>query len=145
MGLLPGFEGLQNIPATTVIQGQRQRDRAVVRSQFLRICNQCLHPGVKFRYVTNHPQTHPLGTQFADFFLQVELEQTHEGAHLFHRAAPVFGAEGEKCQVLHAALGTGSHNGTHFARTHRVPCRLGQTARTGPAAVAIHNDGDVLR
>ena len=112
---------------------------------FLRVADQGLDAAVKFGGVADHAQAYALGVEVADFFLQVEGKQTHQAAHFFEGAAPVFGTKSKQSEVANAALAAGLHDGAHAARTHGMAGRLGQAARTGPAAVAIHNDGDVLR
>jgi len=77
--------------------------------------------------------------------LERDLEEPHQAAYLSPRSPPVLGREGIDREDLHAEL---------VARVHRALDRLDPrpvavvdraAPRAGPAAVAVHDDRDVMR
>jgi hypothetical protein len=71
------------------------------------------------------------------------FEQPVKGADLGGRAFAVVEAEREKRQVLDAELARRTHDLAHPLGAELVAQHPGQAALTGPAAVAVENDGDV--
>ena len=87
----------------------------------------------------------PLSRISAALRVEVLGEELHEGAHLLVGAPPVLGAEGVEGEGPEPELaGLPGHRPDRL-RALAVPLHAGQSAGLGPAAVPIHDDGDVAR
>jgi len=58
-------------------------------------------------------------------------------------AFPVFDGKGVKREDFHAEVSGRKRGGTNGLDSPAVPFKAGQTAGFGPAAVAVHDDGDM--
>jgi len=85
------------------------------------------------------------GVQIFEFVAQVEAEQTPEHVHFRAGAFPVLSRERVEREGVHTQPGTVLYDGAHPLNTGAMPGKPGQTAPLGPAAVSIHDDGDVTR
>ena len=142
---LPSLGGLNHVPAAAIVGAYVQRDKTVVGGLVDGLRDQLLQGAGKAVRVAQHPQAHPVGVHGVDFFFQVSHEQPHEAADFFFGALPVFGAECEKTQFRDADLSTGFDNVPDPLRACRVTQGRGHEAFFGPTAVAVHDDGNVLR
>ena len=80
---------------------------------------------------------------FVDGLVQVFFKQRHDGLHLVLRALPVFRGERVDRQVLDAEIfAVGGDTAERF-RACRMAHLARQTALFCPAAVAVHDDGDM--
>ncbi len=75
----------------------------------------------------------------------VLLEQVHQRPDLEPRALPVLHREGVEGEHLEAEAGRRLDRLAHRGDARPVPFDAGQVARLRPAAVAVHDDGDVAR
>ena len=71
--------------------------------------------------------------------------EAHEEADLVRGAPPVLGRERVRRQVGHADLDRPGHDVEQRGLAGLVALRPGQSAGVGPTAVAVHDDGHVLR
>jgi len=83
--------------------------------------------------------------QLAHFAAQRRHEQLHEEGDFLGRAAPVLGTEGEQGQVADATACRSFDRGAHGIKATAVPGHARQVTLGGPAAVAVHDDGNVAR
>jgi hypothetical protein len=60
-------------------------------------------------------------------------------------ALPVLGGEAVQGHVLDAAIASGAHGAADGLDALAMPGDDGQVMAPGPAAIAIHHDGDVAR
>src|SRR3972149_2660129 len=67
-------------------------------------------------------------------------EQAQEGIHLFLRAGPVLGGEGEEGQAADAVVMKALNDRPYIPGAGPVALVPGQSPRLGPTAVAIHDD-----
>ena len=102
--------------------------------------DELLQTGLESGQVADDVQAHALLFQLADFAFQRLHEQAHQQGHFFGGTAPVLGTEGEQGQVAHAGPAAGLDHAAHRLHPLGVPCG---TRR--PSAVAVHDDGHVLR
>jgi hypothetical protein len=145
VGFLPGLGGLNHIPATAVVGTHGEGNGLVVGGGGFGAGDELLQRLRKARCVAHHFESHTVGIHAVDLFLQIGHEQVHEAGDFFFRAFPVFGAEGKQAEVGDAHFGAAFDDVTHPLG----PCRVAQGRRHealfGPAAVAVHDDGNVLR
>ncbi|MEZ4586145.1 MAG: hypothetical protein R2909_07070 [Gemmatimonadales bacterium] len=73
------------------------------------------------------------------------LEQRHQRFDLFGGPLPVLLTEGEDGEGSDVGQQAGLHDPPHRRHAGLVPLRPGQLAALRPAAVAVHDDGDVPR
>src|SRR5690606_30539413 len=90
-----------------------------------------------------HPHAAPL--QFLHFTFERVEEQFHQRAHLLLGTAPVFARESEQGQRADAALQAEIDAQVDRARAGAVADHARSLAARRPAAVAVHDDGDVAR
>ena len=145
MGLLPGLGGLHHVPAAAVVGADREGDAGVAGGLLLGPHNEFLQHRGEAAFVAHHFEAHAVGVHVVHFLLQVGHEQAHEAGNFFLGALPVFCAEGEQAQVRHTQFGAGLDDVTHLLGPSSMPQRCRHEAVLGPATVAIHDDGDVLR
>src|SRR5439155_21899490 len=76
---------------------------------------------------------------------QILAEQGHEKIELLTRAFPVFAAQAEKSELADAQPATFLHRGANALDTAAMALDPRQAALPRPAAVAVHDDGNVPR
>ena len=92
-----------------------------------------------------HAQAHLVFMQLVLVLLEEGLEQRHQAGHFVFWAHPVFGAEGVDGEIFDAVVAAGAQDGAQGIRAGAVPEEARPSALLGPAAVAVHDDGDVAR
>jgi hypothetical protein len=137
--------GVHQLCAATVTQRQHQREAGIVL-QPLDALGELVLGGA--RHLVDAPdgsQADVVLVQFLDLGPQIEFQQMHQGGDFGPWPVPVLTGERVERQVLHAELAAGAHDGADAVRTAPVPFHARQAALLGPASVAVHDDGDVLR
>ena len=86
-----------------------------------------------------------VGLHLVDGLVQIFFKQAHDGLHLVRRALPVFRGEGVDRQILHADGLTVGRAAAEGLAAGRVTGSARKAALLCPAAIAVHNDGDVAR
>ena len=138
--------GADDLLPAAVIEGHDQDEAAVAAGQVLGLVEQ------QRGYPSVSPSRSPMiadpdvvGVKLRQIVADETLQEAHEVRDLFGRPAPVLGREAVEGQVPDAELA---------GRAHRPPDRLDaapmalearQAALGRPAAVAVHDDGDVGR
>ena len=89
-------------------------------------------------------QTHAVGAQGGFFPPDELIEQHHEILNLIPRPIPIFPGKRIERQRLHAKSARRFDNPAHRVRPGLMAEDARHAARGGPAAVAIHDDGDVI-
>ncbi len=136
---------LHDIPASSIVRGYGQRELGIVGGKRFRFADQFGKPRLKTVDVAHHFEADVVFMQPSDFLFQRQHEQLHQHRDFFLRAAPVFAAEGEQCEELHAPFGTGLDDFSHRFNSALVPGYTGQETLLGPPAIAIHDDGNMAR
>ncbi len=145
MGQRQLVDGLQDIPAATVVGGDGQGQPGIVGGQRLAFANQRQQARFECHQIANHPQPHAIGMEPTDLALQRTDEQVHQKGHFLHRPAPVFRRKGEQGQVADVARNAGLDQRTHRLDATLVAGDTRQEAFLGPASVAIHDDRQMAR
>jgi len=81
--------------------------------------------------------------QLRCFLFQKLFEQFHQRENFTFGALPVFGRKSVERKILHFQLGTAFHTLARSLCALFVAFDSRQTARPGPSAVTVHNNGDV--
>jgi hypothetical protein len=100
---------------------------------------------MKFIEAPQDLYAHSLSDQIRRVIGDSRVKQGEERLDLSPSALPVLAAEGEDGQAAHAALLSALHDGPDGVDTGGVALRLGHASLTGPAAIAVHDDGHVAR
>jgi len=145
VGGAPAFHGVDDVPTPAVVGGHVEGDGVVVHGSVLRGFDALLQFSWKSADVAQHFQAHAFGLHGLHFFFKVLDEQAHQGGHLVTGAAPVFGAEGKQGEVAHTLVGTGFDQVSHASRAFGMAHGARHVALLGPATIAVHDDGHVLR
>ena len=92
---------------------------------------------------TDEAQLDAVLVEGVDFALEDLDEQPHQRIHLTGRTLPVLAAEGKEGQDLDPLANAFLHHGAHALDPGAMPRDPWQMALPGPAAVAVHDDGDM--
>src|SRR5690606_11473657 len=95
--------------------------------------------------VTDEAQPHAVLVQFVHLAVEGLDEQAHQRADLLAGPAPVLAAEREQCQRADVAAHALTDRHAHRLDALAMAGLARHAARTGPPAVAVHDDGDVTR
>jgi hypothetical protein len=99
----------------------------------------------QLRTVTDHADAHAGTVELGEVLLDRDEHQAHQERHLLGRALPVLGRERKNGEVLDAPVGAGEHRLDERVDPGLVAEHARQEALLRPSAVAVHDDGDVLR
>ena len=88
-------------------------------------------------------QAHVLAVEVLCLFIEKPVEQAHQGGDFGRRTAPVFRGKCVERQVFHTQLDTRFHYLANGFRPGTVTLESWKPAFLGPAAIPIHDDGDV--
>ena len=80
-----------------------------------------------------------------DALVQVLLQKAHDAVDLVLRSLPVLGREGIDRQVINAEMLAVSAELSKRFGACLVPCRARKASLLCPAAIAVHNDGNMTR
>src|SRR5213075_2166907 len=97
------------------------------------------------RHVAHDLEADAVVVELGDFLLEGTQEQLHEESHFFLRPAPVLAREREEREVLDAVADARLHDLAHRLDTLAMPADAREEALLRPAAIAVHDDGDVAR
>ena len=106
----------------------------------------CVLAGLRqIRQAADRLQPNVFFHQLRRLFLQETLEQVHQCENFALRALPVFRGKGIESEELDPQIAAAFDAGAHRVGAFLVALDPGQSALLRPAAVAIHDDGDVPR
>ncbi len=95
--------------------------------------------------IADEAQAHLIAMQIRHFAHQRIEKQAHEHADFLGGPQPVLAAEGEQGQVADFALGALFDDLAHDLDAGAMAGDARHAARARPAAVAVHDDCDMLR
>ena len=100
-------------------------------------CRQCFN-------VADRPQTDAVLDEHFRLAAQEMLEQPHERRNFVRRALQIFSRKGVERQVADAQLARRVNDGAHRLHTPAMTLDAREPALLRPAAVAVHDDGDMV-
>ena len=127
-----------------IVERDRQRRAPVMRGARDRILDQRNDVGRERVPIADDLEPHVIGGKFLDIADDEPLEQAHQIADLVLGPLPVFGREGVEGQRLDAQVAGRAHDVADRLDPRAMPGDARQVALLGPAAVAIHDDGDMV-
>ena len=128
-----------------VVESHRQREPAIVGGQRFGLDDERDNIGLEIVAFADDPDPDPVGVEFGEIVANEALEEAHQHRHLVRRTAPVLRREAIDRQELHAALDRRADDPAHRLDAAPMTLEARQAARLSPAAVAVHDDGDVGR
>ena len=139
----PGGGGY--FPTAAVGNGQNQIESGVSRSSFQTVLKKFPGAGWKTGEISYGVEAHAFFHHLVETFFQEFVQKEHQRAHFRFRAVPVFRGKGVKSEpgniMGHAEVRTALHR----IRSRPVACLPRQMTAVRPAAVAVHDAGDVNR
>ena len=93
--------------------------------------------------ITEKLHFHPVPLHLPDGLQQVLFQKPHDGRHLRRRPLPVLGGKGVDGEVVDADVLAVGGDDAEGLRPGGVAGGAGKALPCGPAAVAVHDDGDV--
>ena len=130
------------VPAA-VVQAEIDLDLVVGAGAFLRLPAQLLQVRGQLAQVAEEAEADVVLLHIRQSFLQIAAQQTHDAGHLLSAALPVFRGEGVDRQVLDAQGAAVIGDFAEGFRTGGMAGGPGQAPVLGPAAIAVHDDGNV--
>ena len=134
---------LDDLLPAAIVEGDDERQPAVAARQLLGLVEQRGDVGGEALAAADHPHPHVVGVQFGEIVADEAFQQPHQQRNLLGRTAPVFGRKAVDRQERNADLDGGAHRPPHRLDAAAVAFETRQAARLRPAAVAVHDDGDV--
>ena len=142
-GLDDAVDGVQNFGAAAVVDGQIHAQTTVAGSGLDYGFQFAAHRIRKRFQPANGLQPDVVLLQFRQFLLQVKAQQAPQGFDFGARALPVLDRESVERQDADSHARAGLDRAAYRSHTRAVPGDAWQAAAFGPAAVAVHYDGDV--
>src|SRR6185312_250081 len=129
-----------------VVQSEREHHAGIACGGFLCPLEPLLDALGKFVNAANVGEAYVIAIQARDFLLQILPQQLHQELYLcLWPALPVFGGERIQREISQAYAGSGRNHSANRLNAGAVSNKTGQMPPIWPAAVAVHDDGNVMR
>ena len=138
------FGGTGHFIAAAVIQRDGQMHPVVAAGEQFQIIHQRDQFIIQLDPVPDEPHPHAFVKQRARLALDIAAEQPHQARYLGLGAFPVFGRKGEYCQIFDGKIRASLDDFTHPFGPGMMAQQSGPAAHLRPAAIAIHDDRDVI-
>ena len=129
------------LPTGRVAQGDDHGHRVVVAGMLLCLMKLGPHLAGQPPDITDDTEAHVVLHEY--LILERGQHESHERVYLRLRPVPVFRGEGIERQIFHAQPRTLSGDAAHGLDTGLVAVAAVLAPLGGPAAVAVHDDGNV--
>src|SRR5690606_1190022 len=136
---------VDDVPAAAVAHRHLQPERLVAGGALLGRLHARLQAHREALLVADEAQPHAVLVQLVHLAVEGLDEQPHQRPHLLAGPPPVLAAEREQRQRADAPAHALADRHAHRLDALAVAGLARQSARAGPAAVAVHDDGDVTR
>ena len=137
--------GVNNLVPAAVVHADVGLKALIVRGNFVCAGNERAQLRTDGPELAENFQADMVALHLVDGLMQVFFEQGHDCLHLVRRALPVFRGKRIDSQIFDAEILAAGRNAAECLRAGRVAHFARQSALFRPAAVAVHNDGDVPR
>ena len=135
---------LGNVPAAAIVEAHIENEARVFRRGGLCLRQAVAHFGRQARALTYETDTDTVLFELRHFAGQRHGQQLHETRDLIDRTIPVFRRKSKNGQHRHTPLHAGACAAAQRINPLFVARQARQKPARGPAAVAIHDDGDVV-
>ena len=137
--------GVDDLVASAVIDADVRLKALIMGGNFIGALDEPPQLRADGAKLAENFQPDMVGLHLVDGLVQVFFKQAHDGLHLVRRALPVFRGEGVDRQILHADVLAVGRDAAEGLAAGRVTGSARKAALLCPAAIAVHNDGDVAR
>ena len=136
---------LRDVPASAVIRGDGEREPRVACRERFAGGDEIAYAPVEARRVADDLEADAVGMQLRDLLLERTREEIHQDRDFIGGPAPVLAREREERQVFDALLDCRTHRGAHRFDALAMSGDAREQPLVRPAAVAVHDDGDMSR
>src|SRR5688572_5777250 len=136
--------GVDDLSPAAVIERDIEQHAGILRRPMLGIEQLGLDVGRQRVGSADDVEADVVAQQRVELQTQVALEQHHQGADLGRRPLPVFDGEGVEGEHLEAETSRGLHHVAHRIDAGAMALHARQMTLAGPAAIAVHDDGNVV-
>ena len=133
---------MDNLIPPAVVQAEIHLHVVVLRAAF-RIVAERLQLRAETGQVAKKAEFYPVLFHVPQRLFQIPAQQLHDSRHFFRRALPVLRGKGVHRQVFHAQGAAVVGDPPEGFRACGVTGGAGQTPLLCPAAVAVHDDGNM--
>ena len=140
-----GAHGPDDLLPAAVVEGDDERQAGVALSGRLRVLNQAQDVGRQRVTVADDPDPDVVGVEIREVVADEELDQAEQVRDLLRRPAPVLGGEAVDREVADTELTGGAHGAADRLDAAAMTLDPRQSPPGGPAAVPVHDDGDMGR
>src|ERR1043165_2894292 len=137
--------GVDDLGAPAVVEGDLEEESFVVLRLVLGVAELAMHARVEPFDAADGREADVVLHQRGELLPQVLLEQHHERGHFVARTLPVLDGKRVEGDDVELEAGGGLDDLAHRGDAGAVALDAGEVACAGPAAVAVHDDGDVPR
>ena len=137
-------EAVDQLGARAVVERQGQHHAGVALGHLARPRHALLHFLRQLLLPADVLQPDVVLHQRRQLHLQIAAQQVHQEVHFALGTLPVFGGEGIQRQRGNIEARSGLDGGAHGGHTRAMSRDTRQVAALGPAAISVHDDGDVV-
>ena len=137
------IHGIDNFGATAVVECDAEDHAGVLCSGFGGFARVFLYGFGEIVRASQKAHADIVPLQEGHLLAEIFAKELHEKFDLRFGAAPVFHGEGVEGERLDVEARAGFDGHASGLRAGSVTCDAGKMAFLGPAAVAVHDDGDV--
>jgi hypothetical protein len=138
-----GVHGIDNFGAATVVEGDGENHAGVFGGGFDGLAGVCLDGVWQLFWTTEKAHADIVFLEQRHFFAEVFAKELHEEFDFCLWAAPVVDGKSVKGESFDVQARAGFDGHAGGLRTGAVSGDAGEMTLLGPAAVAIHDDGDM--
>ena len=139
------LSGLGHVPAAAIVKTDVEHHARLGSCAELGAAQRGLHFGRQTLAVADKIQADPVFLKIRHFIDHRMNQQLHQARYFFSGTVPVLGGKRKNSQHADAALNTGFDTATQRHHALLMAGQARQKPLGGPAPVAIHDDGHVLR
>ena len=140
-----GVERVGQLGSPSVIQRHHESHAGVARRLPHRVGDIAIHRFRQIRRAPDHQQADIVSLDRRQLALQVFAQQTHQKIHFRPRASPVFQRERIQRQAWQMQSRARLDDLARHLHARAMPRHARQMPPFGPAAIAIHDDGHMMR
>ena len=138
-----GVHGVDNFGAATIIQGDIENHPGISSGGFGGFTRVALHRLGKFVGAAEEAHADVVALEERQFLAQIFAQKLHQEFDFGFGAAPIFNGEGIEGEGLDLEARAGFDGSAGRLRARAVTGDARKMTLLGPAAIPVHDDGDV--
>jgi hypothetical protein len=135
--------GFRDLFLTSIRKGEREHHAVVVGRSAGQLAKRFSDSTREFVPIADGSEMNLVAENLFPFGEEIVLEEVHQGIDFVFGTAPILFRKSIKGEVLDAEPAGSADNTAHGMAACAMSCGAGFGSEFGPAAVAIHDDGDV--